>query len=172
MTTHIVYEASKTTHWKNLFPNKSQLLGSHNLNTGEELVATIVGVSVEEIKDQNGKAERVPVLKFEKAPPMVLNITNTRTIASLYGERYDQWQGRSIQLFSTTVKAFGEEMTALRVRPVIPSNDIDTTSHEARLRACTTMEDLKKVFMGLPNNIKVSLTAVKDEVKEAINASN
>ena len=36
----IVYEPSQTTHWKNLFPNKTMLLGSHNLNEGEELVAT------------------------------------------------------------------------------------------------------------------------------------
>ena len=35
---HIIYEPSESTHWKMLFPQKSALLGSHNL-PGEPLKA-------------------------------------------------------------------------------------------------------------------------------------
>jgi len=74
----IIYQPSVTTHWRNLFESKSMLLGSHNLNEGEELVCEIQSTSIEVIKNKNGKDERVPVLCFNNAPPMVLNITNTK----------------------------------------------------------------------------------------------
>ena len=112
----IVYQPSQTTHWRNLFESKSMLLGSHNLNEGEELVAQIQTVSVQEIKNTNGKKEKVPVVNFFNAPPMVLNITNSKTIESLYGPYAHNWEGRYIQIFATKVKAFGLEQMALRIR--------------------------------------------------------
>ena len=42
----IIYEPSKTTHWRNLFESKSMLLGSHNLNEGEELVCPGHGILI------------------------------------------------------------------------------------------------------------------------------
>ena len=74
--TELVFEPSQTTHWKNLFPSKMMLLGSQNLNPGEELIATISSVEAQEIKNKNGKPDIVPVARFENAPPMVLNIPN------------------------------------------------------------------------------------------------
>lgn len=169
---NLIFSPSQTTHWKNLFPTKTMLLGSHNLNEGEELVAKIVEIKPEAIKDQNGKEEVLPVLKFENAPPMVLNITNTRTIASLYGERYDQWQGKSIQLFAAKVKAFGVEQTALRVRPVIPETGEDITHHIKALENCSTIQDLQKVFMAIPKHIKPMVAETKDKKKGELNESN
>jgi len=170
--TQLIFEPSKTTHWKNLFPNKMLLLGSQNLNEGEELIAKIKSVEIEEIKNIKGKTEYVPVLKFENAPPMVLNITNSRSIASLYGEHYDHWIGESIQVFATKVKAFGQEQMALRVREAKPDTGQDTGEHENALRACTTMKDLQSVFMAIPKNLKPRLVNIKDEMKEAINAQD
>jgi hypothetical protein len=167
--TNLVFEPSHTTHWKNLFPSKTLLLGSHNLNDGEELVATIKSVGLQEIKDQNGKTEQVPVMVFENAPPMVLNITNSTTIASLYGDKYDQWAGKSVQIYATKVKAFGEVVTALRIREAIPDVGESIAAHEKALRACQTLPDLQKVFMDLPKHLKPRLTAVKDEMKEKLN---
>lgn len=168
----IIYEPAITTHWRNLFPNKSMLLGSHNLNEGEELVATITDVSLEKIKNQSGGEETVPVLKFENAPPMVLNVTNTKTIASLYGELYEGWKGESIQLYATEVKAFGEVVKALRVREARPDTAIDLTEYENQLRGCGDMDSLKQVFMGLPKHIKPRMVSLKDEIKEKIDAGN
>ena len=76
---NIVYQPSQTTHWRNLFESKTMLLGSHNLNEGEELVAQISNVAIQEIRNQNGKTEKVPVANFFNAPPMVLNITTSVT---------------------------------------------------------------------------------------------
>ena len=88
----IVYEPSQTTHWKNLFPNKTMLLGSHNLNEGEELVATIDHVEMQSIRNQSGQNEEVPVITFINAPPMVMNITTEdRRFKSC--PRYHNWKG-------------------------------------------------------------------------------
>jgi len=169
--TNLVFEPSQTTHWKNLFPSKTMLLGSHNLNPGEELIATIKIVKIQEIVSTSGQKENVPVVQFENAPPMVLNITNSRTIASLYGECYDHWAGNHVQIFATKVKAFGVEQMALRIRPAIPDTNQDVSEHESNLRACTTMADLKSCFMAIPKHLKPKLESVKNEMKESINAA-
>jgi len=162
---NIIYEPSKTTHWRNLFENKSMLLGSHNLNEGEELVCEICNTGIQNIKNKNGKDESVPVILFNNAPPMVLNITNTKMIASLYGDLYDNWVGKNIQVYATKVKAFGSVTTALRVRPIIPANSNDLQKYVNQLNQCGTMEQLKNTFMNLPNNVKPELTSIKDEIK-------
>ena len=161
----VIYQPSVTTHWRNLFESKSMLLGSHNLNEGEELVCEISNTGIQTIKNKSGKDENVPVILFTNAPPMVLNITNTKTIAALYGDLYNQWVGKSIQVYATKVKAFGAVTTALRVRPVIPANSIDVKQYVDQLNACGSIEQLKQVFMGLPNNVKPELTSLKDTVK-------
>lgn len=162
---NIVFQPSTTTHWRNLFENKSMLLGSHNLNEGEELVCEIVNTGLQTIKNKAGKDEQVPVIIFNNAPPMVLNITNTKTIAALYGDLYDKWVGRSIQVYATKVKAFGAVTTALRVRPVIPANSNDLQQYVNTLNACGNIEQLKQAFMSLPNNVKPELTQLKDTIK-------
>lgn len=164
----IIYQPSVTTHWKNLFENKSMLLGSHNLNEGEELVCEITSVSIEAIKNQNGKDEHVPVVQFSNAPPMVLNITNTKTIAGLYGDLYDHWAGKLIQVYATKIKAFGSMTTALRVRAVIPTNPNDLVPYQQQLDSCQNIEQLKQCYMSLPNNIKSALASYKDEVKNKL----
>lgn len=166
----IVYEPSQTTHWRNLFKSKTMLLGSHNLNEGEEIVCDIAGVSISTIKNQSGKDETVPVLTFNNAPPMVLNITNTRMIASLYGENYDAWVGCKIQVFATKVKAFGQVQMALRVRQKRPSEGVDLTGYQESLRACKTMDDLKAAFMAIPKHLQRNLSGLKDEMKGIIDA--
>lgn len=163
--TNLVYKTSETTHWKNLFPNKTMLLGSHNLNVGEELVAVIAGVDISPITDQNGNEEKVPVCRFENAPPMVLNITNTRTIAGLYGDSYEGWVGKQIQIFATKVKAFGKEEMALRIREKVPAVDVDKNAYEKKINSAKSMDELKNVFMAIPPHIRSELTEAKDKKK-------
>ena len=162
---NIIYQPSTTTHWRNLFESKSMLLGSHNLNEGEELVCEICDTGMQTIKNKKGGDEQVPVILFTNAPPMVLNITNTKMIASLYGDLYNNWVGKSIQVYATKVKAFGQVTTALRVRPVIPANSNDLKQYVEQLNKCGTIEQLKNTFMNLPNNVKPELIAMKDEIK-------
>ena len=167
---NIVYQPSQTTHWRNLFESKTMLLGSHNLNEGEELVAQISNVAIQEIRNQNGKTEKVPVANFFNAPPMVLNITNTRTIASLYGDSYQGWEGKYIQIFATKVKAFGQEQMALRIRQTKPNVGEDTSEYEQQLRNCKNLKQLQDAYMKLPRHLKTTLAPVKDEMKGKLNA--
>lgn len=162
---NLVFQPSITTHWKNLFEKKSMLLGSHNLNPGEELVLQISSVSIQQIKNQNGKNESVPVIQFQNASPMVLNITNARTIAALYGELHENWAGKYIQLFSAEIKVKGEKMTALRVRPKMPNVGVSYEKEEQQIRNCQSLDQLQSVFMKLPPQAKSALNSLKNEMK-------
>jgi len=53
---------------------------------------------------------------------MILNVTNSKTIAKLAGSPYfEDWPGTQIQLFiQFGIKAFGEIVNAVRVRPFKP----------------------------------------------------
>ena len=167
----LVFEPSQTTHWKNLFPSKMMLLGSHNLNESEELIGEISEVGIQQIKDpRTGKNEEVPVIRFANAPPMVLNKTNSRSIAMIYGDRYESWIGCSIQIYAAKIKAFGEEQMALRVREAIPDVGQNIAEHERSLRECTTMQDLQSAFLAIPKHLKPKLVPIKDEMKVTINA--
>lgn len=168
----LVYEPSETTHWKTLFKNKMQLLGSQNLNEGEELVVVIETVSTQIIKDKNGGEETVPVVTFSNAPPMALNITNAKTIANLYGNRYEDWIGKAIQVYAVTVKAFGDVTMALRVRSKIPVDNVDLGPYIEALESCETLEDLQEVYLALPKNIRAGVVKNKDEAKRRLSDVN
>ena len=168
----LVYETSETKHWKNLFPNKTQLLGSHNLNEGEELIAEIVSVTVEKIKNQSGGDEEVAVINFNNAPPMVMNITNAKIVSSLYGDLYTGWIGQSVQIYATPIKAFGQVTNCLRIRGAIPETKQDLSKYQADLNACETMDELKKVFTAIPKHLKTSLAHLKDSMKDKINENS
>lgn len=170
--TRLVYEPSQTTHWKNLFPNKTMLLGSHNLNEGEELIATIDHVEMQSIKNPSGQNEEVPVMTFINAPPMVINITNVKTISSLYGPSYHKWKGQSIQIYAMMVKAFGSQVMGLRVRAAIPDTNENIDQYVRSLNKCTTMEELQQAFGLIPKHLKVRLSKDKDIMKKKIGASN
>lgn len=167
---NVVYEPSKTTHWRNLFESKTMLLGSHNLNDGEELIGQIANVSVQKIKGRKGEDQTVPVINFFNAPPMVLNITNTQTIASIYGDNYKGWEGKYIQIYATKVKAFGTEQMALRIRPTEPTTGYDLTQYQEALNQCKSMDDLKDVWLKIPKQLKPALEQIKNQVKGALNA--
>jgi len=167
--TDLVYEPSTTQHWKNLFPNKTQLLGSHNLNEGEELIAEIVSVTVEKIKNQSGGDEEVAVIRFNNAPPMVMNITNAKIISSLYGDLYTGWIGRSVQIYATPIKAFGQVTNCLRIRGAIPQTNQDISQYQASLNACENMDELKKAFTAIPKHLKPMLDSLKNSMKDKLN---
>lgn len=77
------------------------------------VLATIKSVSVEEV----GDAEDKPVLHFQgDVKAMVLNRTNSITIAALYGDDTDHWIGKQLVLFSTKVQFQSRLVDAIRVR--------------------------------------------------------
>lgn len=79
----------------------------------QPVLASILKVSIEEVFD-----EQKPVLRFigNNLKPMVLNKTNASTIAAIYGDETDAWQGKQIVLFSSQVPFQGKMVDSIRLR--------------------------------------------------------
>ena len=172
----IIYEPSETTHWRNLFDNKNTLLGAHNLNPGEELIAEIKEIKTNgEIKDKVGNIQSVSILMFTNAPDMVLNITNAKTISSLYGEYTEKWPGKSIQLYAAPIKAFGENTLCLRIRKAIPDTGEDVSEYLIKLQNASNIKELQDAYKAIPSHLKAvgsdsatKINAIKNEIKEGL----
>lgn len=109
------------THYKKLM--NPDYLGAYALDPGKDLIVTIRSVANEMIIGADGKKEECIVARFQERDikPMILNATNCKTIAKLVGSPFiENWQGMKIQLFVEKVKAFGDVVEALRVRPFKP----------------------------------------------------
>lgn len=82
---------------------------------------TIKTLKVETL-GHGAEQEQKPVLYFEKATKgLVLNRTNAMTIASLYGDESEEWVGKRVTLFATTVRAFGKTQDTIRVKEEVPA---------------------------------------------------
>ena len=109
---------------EDIFPSrwfKAIDLDGQPLNvTIEYMAMELVGFGAEE--------KEKPTLKFKGIEkPLILNVTNFKSIEKLCGKNSDDWTGKQIQLFPTTVEAFGEIHNAVRVRAV---GIVDTSSPE------------------------------------------
>lgn len=79
-------------------------------------VLTIADVKEESI-GQGAQADNKWILYFaEEEKGLVLNRTNINTIAGLYGDDTDDWEGKKITLFATQVDFQGKQVDAIRVR--------------------------------------------------------
>ncbi len=100
---------------------------------GRDAVLTIARVSVDNLKAEGGKTTKKAVVYFEethkkaeaggdveKEKRLVLNKTNARTIAAMYGWEADAWKGKRITLYPTRCDAFGKTVDCIRVRDVEP----------------------------------------------------
>lgn len=110
------------THWKRL--SNPDYLGAYALDPGQDLIVTIRSVGEEKVMGTDGKKEDCTVAHFSESgvKPMILNSTNCKTITKIYGSPYiEDWTGCAIQLYTAQVKAFGEAVDALRIRPYRPA---------------------------------------------------
>ncbi|MCI2026174.1 MAG: hypothetical protein LKJ74_05235 [Clostridiales bacterium] len=108
------------THWKKL--TNPDYLGAYALDPGKDLVATIQYVCEEKVVGSDGKKEDCTVVHFQESiKPLILNVTNAKTIEKVYGTPFiEDWAGKKIQIYSAKVKAFGEVVEALRIRQLVP----------------------------------------------------
>lgn len=112
------------THWKKL--SNPDYLGAYALDPGQDLIVTIRSVGNENVIGSDGKKEECIVAHFKErdVKPMIINATNAKTVTKLLKSPYiEDWAGRKIQLFVDNVKAFGEVVEALRVRPFLPKDN-------------------------------------------------
>lgn len=112
-----------------LFPNKyisaADLIEAMR-KTGKDGVAlTISRLAVEDLKTNRG-TERKPVIHFVEMEKrkregkgeekmFVVNKTNAKSIAKMYGTETNNWVGKKIVLFPSQCEAFGEQVDCIRV---------------------------------------------------------
>ena len=152
------------THWKKLInPN---YLGAYSLEEGEDLTVKIDFVQVEEIIGTGGKKDTGSVMHLVNQKPMILNSTNSKTIAKLYGPYIEDWQGKLITLFASTTKMAGETVECLRIRPKVAERKAQPIT-DARLDAA-----IKSIIEGTYKTDKLRANfALTDEQEAKLQAA-
>lgn len=91
------------------------------------LTVTVKSVVAEILSSRDKGDESKPVIYFTDLPApldggkgIILNKTNWYTIASLYGDDSDAWTDKQIVLVVVDVDAFGDVVSAIRVKKVVP----------------------------------------------------
>lgn len=125
------------THWKQL--TNPDYIGAYDFQPGEERIVTIKDVKRQMVTGPDGKKEECTIVFFDKGKPMILNVTNAKSITKLSDTPYiEQWVGVSIKLIVVKVKAFGEVVDALRIKSekvVKPMLQVGTPNFEACRKA-------------------------------------
>lgn len=111
------------THWKKVVSDPNYI-GEADFQDGEEKVLTIERVNTAEtVKTAEGKTVKAVVHWKEKGyKPMILNVARSKSIEKVAGSGYfEDWPGVQVQLFiDHGIRAFGEIVSAVRVRPFKP----------------------------------------------------
>jgi hypothetical protein len=95
-------------------------IGSWDL-AGHDVTVKIIKVQAGELTGQGGRKAKKPFCWFEgKEKGLVLNKTNAKTVAALYGPITEQWIGKQITLYPTQTQMGGETVDCIRIRPQIP----------------------------------------------------
>lgn len=162
MTPQTQQQPQTLTHWKRGF-NK-EYMGTWSLPNGKDFTVTIEKIVERvEIKGEGGRVDIRPVAKFrEFNEPMVLNVTNCKTITKLFKTPFiEEWVDRKIVLYADMNVQVGngrnaETTEGLRVRPILPPT--------------TKEQELK----DLSSEIRVLLAHYKgsdiEEIKQELNA--
>lgn len=120
------------THYKTLM--NPDYIGAYSLNEGEDLTVVIAHVAREVITGTGGKKEECTVAHLKNQKPMILNSTNQKSIAKLYGPYIEDWAGKPITLFASTTKLAGDTVECLRIRPTVAKRTLPKITDE-RLKA-------------------------------------
>ena len=106
-------------HWRNGFD--SRFLRVFALN-GSPKTCLIKDVGELYSSDDKGKESKLQLLitlaEFDK--PWAINVTNSETIAQLYGDNPSGWIGKRVTLYPTKTKFGRETVDCIRVRDQIP----------------------------------------------------
>ena len=155
---------TEKTHWKLLI--NPDYIGAYALTEGEDLTVKIDYVQVEEITGTGGKKEHCTVAHLVNQKPMILNVTNSKAIAKLYGPYIEDWQGKLITLFASTTKLAGETVECLRIRPNVAERKAQPIT-DARLDAA-----IKSIIEGTYKTDKLRANfALTDEQEAKLQAA-
>jgi hypothetical protein len=149
-------QTQKLTHWKKL--TNPDYLGAYELMDGSEkgkdMVVTIDRVVRQMIAGADGKKEECTVCYLKECKPMILNATNQKTIQKLFNSPFiEKWAGGRMTLYVAKVKAFGDVVDALRIRPTVPqlpelspTHDKWNGAKQAITAGTTTVDAIRKSF--------------------------
>jgi len=109
------------TDYRSLYDR--EFVGAWELQ-GKDVIVTISKVVGGELTAVGGRKSKKPILSFEgKEKKMIVNKTNAKVIAALYGTIVEYWVGKRITLFvgMTRDPSTGGDIECLRVRPTAPA---------------------------------------------------
>ncbi len=111
------------THWKKIVSDPNYI-GEADFDENEEKVLTIARVNASEtVVTAEGKSQKAVIHWAEPGnKPMILNVARSKNIAKVAGTPdVERWPGVAVQLYiEHGIKAFGEVVSAVRVRPFKP----------------------------------------------------
>lgn len=111
------------THWKKIVSDPNYL-GEADFQENEEKVLTVSFVNATEtVVTAEGKSTKAVLhWKEPNSKPMILNVARSKAIEKVIGSPYfEDWPGHRLQLYiQTGIKAFGDVVNAVRVRPYKP----------------------------------------------------
>ena len=112
--------SKEKTHWRTFHPSK--YIGAADFSDAERKVLTIAKAGREGVKDNKGAEDICLVVHFkENEKPLICNVTNSKAIDKVAGSpMIEDWAGVKIELYTTTVNAFGDQVEAVRVKPTPP----------------------------------------------------
>lgn len=114
---------NQKTHWKKIVSDPNYI-GEADFAEGEEKVLTIDRINTAEtVVTAEGRSKKAALHWKEPGnKPMILNVVRSKAIEKVAGSPYfEDWPGVQLQLYiDDHVKAFGEIVAAVRVRPYKP----------------------------------------------------
>lgn len=145
------------THWKKIVSDPN-FIGEGDFQEGEEKVLTISHVNAAEIvTTAEGKSQKAVLHWQEKnVKPMILNVARSKNIEKVTGSAYfEDWPGHKLQLYiEHGIKAFGEVVSAVRVRPFKPR-----IQEQEPVPPCTDCKGVIEPAFGRPANWVAQYTA-------------
>lgn len=97
-----------------VFPSK--YLKAEEIET--DVTLTVANVVLETLTSREKGEEQKPVMYFtETEKGLILNKTNWGLCAKQYGDESDDWKGKPVTLTVIDVDAFGDVVSAIRIKP-------------------------------------------------------
>lgn len=100
---------------ENVYQSKSNFLKAADLPAGKQVKVTVESCELVQMDDNGVTKDKVNVHFVGKEKTLMVNKTNSGTIAHVYGNDTDGWIGKEIILFSTQVDFGGQMVPAIRV---------------------------------------------------------
>lgn len=103
------------------------------LDIGDEIGAcTVVTITKVEIREVGSEKVKKGVVFFhEKDRGLILNKTNSRTIAGLYGSDSDEWIGERITIYRGETSFQGKIVPCIRVKDQKPAPPVEAKPTKA-----------------------------------------